>query len=106
MGRRILEESHDFLQLFLGLVDAGDIREADLDVLLDKHPGFALPNRHERAEALPHPSRQKAPDEKEKRDRHDPGKQRGNPGAFDNAGIFDFSRLQLLGDVGIDAHRQ
>ena len=92
------------MQFFLGLVDAGDIGEADLDVFLDEDLGLALADRHDRAEALAHASREQAPDEKENRDRHDPGEQRRNPGVFDGAGIFDLRGFQFLGEVGVDAH--
>ena len=46
---RLAQEADDLLQLLLGLVDAGDVVEADLDVLLDVDLGLALADGHEAA---------------------------------------------------------
>src|ERR1700747_3537496 len=49
------QEVDDLDQLVLGLVDAGDIGEGDLGLLLDIDPCPALANLHQPAEpALPH----------------------------------------------------
>ena len=44
---RRLQELDDLLQLLLGLVDARDVGEADMDVLLHVHLGLAAPDGHE-----------------------------------------------------------
>jgi len=60
------QESHAFLAALPWPRRRGDIREADLDVLFDKHLACFGPNRHERAEALPHPSASKGSRRKRK----------------------------------------
>ena len=85
IGRGILQESHDFLKLFLRLVDPSDVSKANLNILLDKYFRLALAHGHDRSESLPHPSRDEAPDKKENRSRNDPGEQRREPAIIDGA---------------------
>ena len=56
---RVLQEGDDLLQLGLGLVDAGDVGEGDLGVLLDVDLGLALADRHQPAEPLPCPAKRR-----------------------------------------------
>ena len=61
------------LQLLLGLVDAGDVGEADVDVLLHVDLGLAAPDGHEAVVAgLTRASNHEHPERADDRDRDDP----------------------------------
>ena len=54
---RVLQKIDDLDQLLLRLVDAGDIGEGDLGLLLDVDLGPALADRHQPADPAPWPMR-------------------------------------------------
>ena len=67
----ILQELDDFLELLLGLVDAGDVREGHDRLVAEKHPGAALPEGHRlviRPLGLPHHEVDEGPDHEEGQD--------------------------------------
>ena len=103
---RVLQEIDDLDQLVLGLVDAGDIGEGDLGLLLDIDPGAALADLHQPAEpALPHAPDREHPDPDKKDRRQDPGQEIAQPVALDDPAIGDAVLVQALGEVGIDPRR-
>ncbi len=58
----VLQELDDFLQLVLGLVDARDVGEADLDLVVGVDLGAAARERHDAALGAAHPPEEEAPD--------------------------------------------
>src|SRR5439155_4887444 len=102
VGLRILQEIDDLDQLVLGLVDAGNIGEGDLGLLLDIDLGAALADRHQPAEpALSHPPDREHPDADKEDRRQDPGEQFGNPMALDYPAIGHPVLVQTLGDLAL-----
>ena len=98
---RVLQEIDDLDQLVLGLVDAGDIGEGDLGLLLDIDLGAALADRHQPAEpALPHPPDREHPDADKEDRRQDPGEQIGDPMALDHPAVGHAVLVQALGELG------
>ena len=65
---RILQELDDLAQLLLGFVDAGDVLEGDLDVILGVDLGLAAGEGHDAALAA-HPPHQERPQRHEQQDR-------------------------------------
>src|SRR5215472_1204892 len=77
---RVLEKSDDLLELFLGLINAGDVSEGNLVVALGEQLGFRLAKGHRFAAGalqLPH---EEDEEEEEEDDRH-PLAQDGQPDA-------------------------
>ena len=95
---RRLQEIDDFAQLFLGLVDAGDIIEGHSGILLDVDLGLALADTHQAAEPLAfgEAAEQEHPQHKEEQYRKHPGKDLAQQGAFDDAGEFDVVLAQMF----------
>ncbi len=100
----VLEEGDDFPEFLLRLVDAGDISESDLGVLLHEHLGLALADGHGGTETLAEPAAEKAPEDEEYCDRDDPGQKGRQPAAVGRAGKLDLGGFQLFRHVRIDAH--
>ena len=68
---RVLEERDDLFELFLGLVDAGDVVEGDLVLVLGEELGAALPERHRLAAADLHLAHEEHP-EADQQDHREP----------------------------------
>ena len=95
----VLQEIDDLLDLGLGLVDAGDVGERGLGVLLDVDLGLALADRHQAARAHAahrHAAQQEDPDAEEDQRRQDPGQQRGEEVLVAAAAELDAVLLELL----------
>ncbi len=100
----ILQEGDDLLQLFLCLVNARHILEADAGIMLDIDFRLAPADLHQpAAEASAHAPEQEHPDADEERDGDHPGEDVADQPALDLAGIAHAVALQLLGDLRIDA---
>ena len=95
------EELHDFLQLVLGFVDARDIREAHLDLVVGVNLGAAAREGHDAAFGAAHAPEEEAPDPDEDNQRDDPAKQLRQPAIGDLAGVLHLSRFELLGQLRI-----
>ena len=73
----ILQERDDLLDLVLGLVDAGDVRERHLVLRVAEHPRLALAEAHGLAAAgldLAHEQEEHDPDEDHREEGHDGGR--------------------------------
>ena len=92
------------MQLVLGLVDAGDVGEGDLGLLLDVDLGAALADRHQPAEAaaLAHAADREHPDADEKDRRQDPGQQVADEMVLDDAAVDDAVLVEALCQIGVD----
>ena len=99
---RLLQELDHFLQLGLGLIDAGHVGERHSGLVLDVDLGAALADAHEAA-AEPllarHAPGEEIPDAEEDQRRQDPGEQVAQEGAFVDAGVLDVVLRQPLGEV-------
>jgi hypothetical protein len=86
----LLQELDDLLQLVLGFVDAGDVVERGLRILLHVNLGLALADRHQAAEALlfGHAADEEHPDQKKEQGRQDPGQEVAEKGALDFSAEF------------------
>ena len=62
---RGLQELDDFLELLLGLVHAGDVAEAHLDVVVGVNLRAAAGERHDAAFGATHPAEEEAPERDE-----------------------------------------
>ncbi len=71
---RVLQELDDFLQLALGLVDAGDVLEGHAALLLGQHAGAGLAEAHGPAAARLHLAHEEHPDADQQQHR-EPGQQ-------------------------------
>ena len=101
----VLQELDDLLQLGLGLVDAGDVGEGRLGVLLDVDLGAALADRHQAAgahAARRHAPQQEDPDAEEDQRRHDPGQKCREEVLVAAAAIGDAVLFELAREVEID----
>ena len=106
---RVLEELDDFLELGLGLVDAGDVAERDDGLVAEEHPGAALAEaerlvigalglaHHEQDEPDDHDQRQQAGDEDA-----EPRRVRGLLGAVDVGRQGAVAGLGGRQHVGVD----
>ncbi len=102
-----LQELDDLLQLLLGLVHAGDVREADLHVVFGVDLRLAARERHDAALGAAHPAEEEAPDAEQQQQRHDPAEDLGQPAADDLARVLDLVGLELLDELRIlDARRR
>jgi hypothetical protein len=106
---RVLQEVDDFLELGLGLVDAGDVGERHLGVGLHIDLGLALADGHETAAEtllLRDLAEHEHPQSEEHHDRQNPGQdiaQQDAEAAFGGAPVGDAILLQFAGNVRIDA---
>src|SRR6185369_12421518 len=75
----VAQEVDDLLQLRLGLLDAGDVAEARLDVLLAVDAGAVLSEHQRRAGTATQASRHEAPYEHHHGDRQHPAEEEGAP---------------------------
>jgi hypothetical protein len=66
---RVLEELDDFLQLFLGLVDAGDVVEQHAVLVLGQQPGLGLAKAHGALGAALHLAHEEDPHADQQQDR-------------------------------------
>jgi hypothetical protein len=108
MAFGVLEEGDNLLQLVLGFVDAGNIGEGDLYVLLHIDLGLALADRHQATRALTHShgADEKHPNEHEADRRHEPpqhGLKEPGPGLAGEGQLFLDERLR---QSGLDAVRR
>ena len=103
---RVLQELDDLAQLLHGLVDAGDVLEGDLDVVLGVDLGLAAGEGHDAALAA-HPPHQERPQRHQQQDRHDPAEELRQPAAHHLAAVAHLLRLEV-GDQGrvLDADRR
>ena len=104
----LLQEVHDLLKLFLGLVHAGDVLEGDLSVGLDIDLRPALADGHEAA-AEPllahHAPEQEHPQRKNQDEGHDPGEKLGQEIAVRAARDLHAVFREILGERRIDSER-
>jgi hypothetical protein len=102
---RIAQEGDNFLQLELGLVDAGHILEGDFGVGLDIDLGARFADRHQAAQTLAfrHAAKSVGPDQIEDEDRQRPGEDGGEKGRRRRAGDDDAMGPKLVGELGLDA---
>ncbi len=77
---RIAQELDDLLQIFLGLVDAGDVLEGDAALRLGQQLGFRLAKSHRLAGAALHLARHIDPHAEEQQQRQTIDKQGQHPG--------------------------
>ena len=73
----VLQELDDLPQLLLGLVHAGDVAEAHLDVVVGVDLGAAARERHHAAFGAAHPPEEEAPERDEEDERNDPAEDLG-----------------------------
>jgi len=103
---RILEELDHFLQLRLGLVDAGDIGERDAGLRLDVDLGAALADAHEAAaETRAHAFGEEEPDAEEDERRQHPRQEVAEECAFVDSRVLHAEPGQALGELGLDQVR-
>ena len=102
IGFRIPQEGDDLLQLELGLVDAGDVREGHLGVGLDIDLGARLADRHQAAEPLASgdAAKQHGPDQVEDEGRQHPGQRIVEQVRRRRAGDDDVVGGKLVGELG------
>jgi hypothetical protein len=101
---RIFQKIDDLAQLVLGLVDPGDIVEANAGVGLHVDLRLALADRHQAAaQALGHTPRQKHPHTEEQQGRNDPGEKIGDQRAFHFPRKGHAVFLQLISEARVDA---
>ena len=72
-----LQELDDLLELLLGLVHAGHVREAHLHVVFGEHPVLAAGERHHAAFGAAHPAEEEAPEREEEEQRQHPAEDFG-----------------------------
>ena len=84
-----------------GLVDAGDVIEAHLDVVVGVDLGLAARERHDAPFRAAHPAEEERPERDEEQDRDDPAKHLAHPAAGDLAAVGDAVPLQLLDQLRI-----
>ena len=94
---RMLEKLDNLDELFLSLIDAGDIRETHTGLLFDVDLRFALADLHEPAAGTADAVHEKTPKDKKQNQRHDPRQQRRQPLAArlaleGDARLFEFGR--------------
>ncbi len=75
---RVLQELDDFLELLLGLVDAGDVLEGDAAVALGQKPGLGLAEAHGLAAAALHLAQEVEP-QAEDQEKRQPGHEQMRP---------------------------
>ena len=101
-ARRRLQEVDHLAQLLLRLVDAGDVGEPDVDVLLHVDLGLAAAQRHEAvlprlAEAANH----QHPEHADERDRDQPADGVAPERALDDAGDAHAVRVEVLQQIRV-----
>ena len=89
------------LQLVLGLVDAGHVREPHLHVVVGVDLRAAARERHHAAFGAAHAAEEEAPERDEKQERDDPAEQLGQPAVGDLAGVLHAVLLELLDQLRI-----
>jgi hypothetical protein len=97
----VLEELDDLLQLLLGLVHAGDVPEAHLDVVLGVNLGAAARERHHAALRAAHAPEEEAPDEHEEEQREHPADELAHPGARRLAAVRDAVLLEVVHELRV-----
>ena len=108
---RVLQELHDFHQLFARLVHSGDIGEPDLHFVVGEDLGLAPRERHHAALGAAHPAEEEPPDGDEEEERQQPPEQLGQPPVDHFTAVFDAVRFELFGElrifdpVGRELHR-
>ena len=98
---RRLEELDDLPELFLSLVDAGDVDELHLDVVLGVNLGAAAREGHHAAFGPAHAAEEEAPQCDEKDERNDPAEYLPNPPIGDLAGVLHAVLLEILEQLWI-----
>ncbi len=104
LGRR-LQKVHHFAQLDLGLIDPGDVVEADAGGGFDIDLGVGLAERHEPAHALllGHAPDEKHPHRHEEHRRQQPTQQVAHPVRLDHAAELHAVTRQVFGEGRLDA---
>ena len=77
--RGVLQELDDLAQLVGGLVDARDVREAHLDVVVGEDLGAAARERHDAALGAAHAPEEEHPEADDQQDREDPAQDLADP---------------------------
>ena len=104
---RVPQELDDLLQLLLGLVDAGHVREAHLHVVFREDAVLAAGKRHHAAFGAADAAEEEAPDGEEQQEREDPAEDLGQPAADELAGVLHAGGIELLEQLRIlDARRR
>ena len=98
---RVLQELDDLLELLLGFVDAGHIREAHFHFIVRVNLRFAARERHHPAFRAAHAPEEEAPDGDQEDDRDDPAEQLRQPRVDDLAGVLHALRFELLDELRI-----
>ena len=93
---RVLQELDDLLQLVFGFVDAGDVGEAHLHLIVRVDLGAAARERHHAAFGAAHAAEEEAPDADEEEQRDDPAEQVRQPAVRELAGVLRPLRLRAL----------
>ena len=92
----VLQELDDLLQLLLGLVHAGDVREAHLHVVFGEHAVLAAGERHHAAFGAAHPAEEEAPERNQQQEREHPAEDLRQPAADELAGVLHAGGVELL----------
>ena len=98
---RRLEELDDLAQLLLRLVDAGDVAELHLDVVIGVDLGAAAGERHDAALGARHPAEEEDPQRNHEPDRDHPAEDLRDPAAGNLATVLDAVLFELFDELGI-----
>ena len=98
---RVLEKLDDLLQLVFGFVDAGDVREPHLHLIVGVNLRAAPRERHHSAFGATHPPEEEAPDADEEHQRNDPTEQIGQPAVGHLALVFHTFGFELLDELRV-----
>ena len=97
----VLQEFDNLLQLLLGFVHAGHVREAHLHIVLGEDAVLAAGKRHHAAFSAAHTPEEKAPERKQQQDGNDPADDFGKPPAHELTGVLDAGGIELFEELGI-----
>ena len=92
---RVLEKLDDLHQLFLGLVDAGDIAEPHLHIVFGVDLRLAARERHHPPLGAAHLPEKEAPERDEEQQGNDPAQELRQPAVHQLAGVLDAALLEL-----------
>ena len=104
IGLRIAQKVDNFLQLALGFVDPGHIRESGLNAAFDIDLGLGFAHGHHAAKPLlfGEAADEERPQSEQQQHRHDPRQQVAQECRLDYASKFDVVLSELLGERNID----
>ena len=103
---RVLQEVDDLAQFIRRLFDAGDVREAHLDVVVGVDLGAAARERHDAALGAAHAAEEERPQRDDEHDRQDPAQDLGDPPVLALAAKLDALRFELLDELRIAHDRR